>query len=181
MRSLLSAVVVCAKSSSTDQDIAYTNFTSAIGLSVVTSESLNEHTSELILASHEDSVVRNEYVIEYNQSLNTTELGVTCIHRSTLKFSCIAGLTADDHCDALSICRYCEGYCVILVIRTHSDGRHYDNFLRVDDTGLVSFCTFYNDTVCSSFNDVQIQIRISLSVRSKSSVTLRVCHSAVNG
>ena len=77
--------------------------------------------------------------------------------------------------------RYCEGYCVILVIRTHSDGRHYDNFLRVDDTGLVSLSALNYDTVCSSLNDMQIQIRISLSVRSKSSVTLRVCHSAVNG
>ena len=49
MGCLLSTVEVCGNGSSTDQDIADTNLTSAVGLSVVACETLNEDTSELIL------------------------------------------------------------------------------------------------------------------------------------
>ena len=40
----------CGNGSSTDQDIADTNLTSAVGLSVVTCETLNQNTCELVLA-----------------------------------------------------------------------------------------------------------------------------------
>ena len=40
----------CGNGSSTDEDITDTNLTSAVGLSVVACETLNQNTCELILA-----------------------------------------------------------------------------------------------------------------------------------
>ena len=44
----------------------------------------------------------------------------------------------------------------------------------------MSLSTAYYDTVFSSLYDMYEEIRVSLSAWSKSSVTLRVCHGAVN-
>ena len=49
MGCFLSTVEVCGNSCSTDEDITNTNLTSAVRLSVVACETLNEDTSELIL------------------------------------------------------------------------------------------------------------------------------------
>ena len=50
MGCLLGTVEVCGNGSSTDQDITDTNLTSAVGLSVVACETLNQNTCELVLA-----------------------------------------------------------------------------------------------------------------------------------
>ena len=148
---------------------------------MVTSETVNQHCSEFILAVQEDTIIGNEYVVEDNQSFCTAEFLVTNVDVVVLfELSCVAGLTTIDHEDTFSIYRYCEGNCIILVFFLHSLCGHYDNFVAVNHTCLVSLSTTYNNAVRTTLYNMQEHVGVSLLVRRKTSVTLGVCHSTVN-
>ena len=97
-----------------------------------------------------------------------------------LELAGVAGLTAVDQGDALSVGRYSEGDRVVLVALTHGDGRHDQNFVRVYEAGLVSLRAGNVNAVRGALNNVQEQIRVSLLGRSQRAVALNVGHSAVN-
>ena len=89
--SLLSSVVLCSQSSSTDQNVANAYFASAVGLSVISCESLYHHSGKVILACEEDVLVRDEYVVEYYQSFLSAVSSVTEVNVSSLfQFSGVA-------------------------------------------------------------------------------------------
>ena len=89
--SLLSSIVFSSQSSSTDQDVANTYFASAVGLSVVSGESLYHHSGKVIFTCHEYIFVRDEYVVEYYQSFLSAVSLVTQVNVSSFfQLSCIA-------------------------------------------------------------------------------------------
>ena len=53
--------------------------------------------------------------------------------------------------------------------------------MRVNETSLVSFCPTDYDAVRTTFYNMEIEVRICLCMRSQTTVTFRVSHSAVNG
>ena len=59
---------------------------------------------------------------------------------------------------------------VVFVVFAHSDRRHDDNFMGVDEARLMSFCAADDDTVGAAFYDVEVQIRIFLCVGSQAAV-----------
>ena len=132
-------------------------------------------------AVEEDLVIGDEYVIEDNQGFGAAEFRVARIHGSPFQFPRIAGLAADNHENAFGIGRTAEGNSVILIGFPHGDGRHDDDFVGVDEACLMGFGTAYDDTIGTAFDDVEIQIRVILGMRSLAAVAFRVGHGAIDG
>ena len=180
MRCLRAAVVIGSQRSGADEDVAYADLAAAVGLTVVAGEAFDENAGKFIFAVEVDVFVRNEYVVEDNESFRAAEFGVARIHFSAFELTRIAGLTADDHENAFGVGRAGEGNSVVFVVFAHGDRRHDDNFMGVDEARLMSFCAADDDAVGAAFYDVEVQIGIFLCVGSQAAVALRVGHGAVN-
>ena len=68
------SIVVCGESGSTDKYIPYTDFTSPVGLSVITGKTLYHHACKFVFFTHENSLVGDEYIVKYHKSFMSTEL-----------------------------------------------------------------------------------------------------------
>ena len=66
--------VDCGESGSTDKYIPYTDFTSPVGLSVITGKTLYHHACKFVFFTHENSLVGDEYIVKYHKSFMSTEL-----------------------------------------------------------------------------------------------------------
>ena len=165
----------------TDQDIADTDFASAVGLTVESCETLYDHACKCNFAVEVDVLVRDKYAVEDNKDFVSAVCLIADVNAVVLfQLSGIAGLTSVDQRDAFCVCRAGEADCIVFIAFTHGNGRHNQNFMRVYIACLMCLCTCDIDTVLCTLNNVQEQIRISLFGRSKTSVALDVCHSAVN-
>ena len=148
---------------------------------MIARETLNDHAGELDLAVEEDAVVRNEYVIEDDQHFVAAVNLVADVDIVVLlQLAGIAGLAAIDQGDAFGIGRYSEGDRVVLVALTHGDGRHNQNLVRVDKTGLMRLCAGDVNAVRGALDNMQEQIGIGLLGGSEGTVALDVGHRAVN-
>ena len=91
---------------SADQNVAYADLAAAVRLTVVACEALYDHAGKLDFAVEEDAVVRNEYVVEDYEDLVAAVYLVADVDVVVLlELAGVAGLTADDQGDALSIGR----------------------------------------------------------------------------
>ena len=81
----------------TDQHVAHADLAAAVALAVIARETLNQHAREFRFPIEEDSVVRNEYVIEDREGLYAAEFGVPYVKLTALQLTRIAGLAANNH------------------------------------------------------------------------------------
>ena len=156
VRSFLSAVIVGCNCRRTDKNVADTDLASAVRLAVIACKAFNQHTGKFKFAVQEDVIVRDKYVIKDNQRFGSAVGGVTDIDFRTFQLSGIAALASDNHEDAFRIGRASKRYRIVFIVFPHCDGRHNDNFMRIDKTGLVRFCTTNDDTVSSPFHDMEV-------------------------
>ena len=81
-------------------------FAAAVALAVIARETLNQHAREFRFPIEEDSVVRNEYVIEDREGLYAAEFGVPTSSSLPSSLRVSQGLAANNHKKAGSIKRY---------------------------------------------------------------------------
>ena len=125
--SLGCTVKVGSNGSSTDQNIAYTDFTATVALTVITGKTLHQQAAELVLTTHENIFVRNENIVKDHQRFVTAELAVTHIKISAFHFTSVAGLAAIDVVNAFRIRRSNERNRIVGIFLGHGDGRHNQN------------------------------------------------------
>ena len=75
---------------------------------MITCKTFYQHAGELILAVQENSFIGYEYMIKYGQGFYAAKLRIADVHTAAFQLSGVAGLTADDHENALGIYRYCK-------------------------------------------------------------------------
>ena len=123
----------------------------------------------------------NEYVVEYDKSLNSAVDAVAHVHLRAFQLSCVAGLTADYHKYAFGIGGNGEGDGVILIRRSHGTGGHYKHLVGVANACLMHLRSSDYNAVRPSFNYMKIEIRILLSRGREGTVALWIGHGSVHG
>ena len=163
VRSLCTACHLNCQLRSANQNVAYTNLAATVRLTMITGKALYHHASECGLAIQEDHIIRNKYAVKDNQNFVSAVLLVADINVVVLLgLAGIAGLTTQNQRDAFCICRAGKRNSVILITLAHRNGRHNQNIMAVQVTGLMCLCTGNINTVRRALYNMQEQIRISL-------------------
>jgi len=110
----------------------------------------------------------------------TAELPVADIYFTAFEFARVAGLPAVDVGNAVRVCGRDKGKRVIGVVFGHGDGRHHQNPVRVDGSGLVGLGAAHDNAVFSFFHNMGVQIRIGLTAGRQTAVAFRIGHGAVD-
>ena len=181
VRSLCTACHLNCQLRSANQNVAYANLAAAVRLTMITSETLYHHAGKCSLAIQENHVVRDKYAVENNQNFVSAVLLVANVNVIVfLGLAGVAGLTAQNQRDAFCIGRARKGNGIVLIAFAHGNGRHNQNIMAVQVTGLMCLCTGDIYTVRRALYHVQEQIRICLLRRRQTAVALNVGHCAVN-
>lgn len=182
MACLFNTVIFSGKGSSTDEDVADTDFTAAVGLTVVTSKTFNHHAGKFRFPVKEDHVIGDEDVVEDNEGFLTAEFCVPKIDVGTVfQLAGIAGLTAIDHIQAFGVGRAGKADGPILIGFLHGDGGHENVPMGVDGTCLVDFGAANDNAVRTAFHDMDEDVRVFLFMRRLGAVPFRIRHGTVYG
>mmetsp|Transcript_71867 Transcript_71867/g.119044 ORF Transcript_71867/g.119044 Transcript_71867/m.119044 type:complete len:329 (+) Transcript_71867:95-1081(+) len=137
MGSLGCAVVITDSGSRTKHDVAQTGLAD-VRATVVSRETLNEHSCEINLTVHEDHVWGNHNVIKTDNCLLRTKVWVALINFTILQRTKIAALPAINVGESRCIYRNCTSNGVILLRRLEARARHDKHPMRVECARLVN-------------------------------------------